>query len=205
MTAEANCVSLYNESLTWKPSMLTSSLALKRKRTNSSNSSLRLRSRLPIGEKNIMCSRTRQRAGSTGRTRGYLLCSAYRRLHAEQEQRTLKIREQLLRTERELHGILQKKFDIIEFARRDERDRIRSGHLVASSFSAPSQALSLPPAHGKLSYLTQSECVLSGSHFMNHHNPTSARPQDVRCGRAVLALAEFFRIDLDLGGTSRRN
>jgi len=166
-----------------------------------------------------MCSRTRQRAGSTGRTRGYLLCSAYRRLHAEQEQRTLKIREQLLRTERELHGILQKKFDIIEFARyvqvrhiflnapsrRDERDRIRSGHLVASSFSAPSQALSLPPAHGKLSYLTQSECVLSGSHFMNHHNPTSARPQDVRCGRAVLALAEFFRIDLDLGGTSRRN
>ena len=41
----------------------------------------------------------------------------FRHLHAQQELKNQKIREQLLRTERELHGILQKKYDIMEYAR----------------------------------------------------------------------------------------
>jgi len=121
----------------------------------------------------------------------------WRHLHAQQELKNQKIREQLLRTERELHGILQKKYDIMEFARREERDRMRAEQSMGGGRM---QTLMLPA----LPRTSDSELASMNStdHFprkrddykngYDNHNPLGAPPQDVRRGRAVLALADFF-------------
>lgn len=90
-----------------------------------------------------------------------------------------KIREQLLRTERELHGILQKKYDIMEYARREERDRIRAEKAAATGAISPSRGKAAATA------------AVQGK-FASDHNPLRTSPQEVRRGRALLALADFF-------------
>lgn len=109
--------------------------------------------------------------------------SYWKLLHAEQEQKTQKIREQLLRTERELHGILQKKYDIMEFARREERDRIRTEQRPPINTSPPKNNSCRP-------LIPQSEWMTLINSLLG------APPQDVRSGRSVLALASFFRLGL---------
>lgn len=117
----------------------------------------------------------------------------WKQLHGQQELRNKKIRDQLLRTERELHGILQKKYDIIEYARREERDRIRAEQSASVGLTALSRA----PSTSKESYNELSERtskIKFGAHTRNPdlHNPLGTPPQDVRRGRAILALADFF-------------
>lgn len=104
--------------------------------------------------------------------------ASWRQQHAQQERKTLKIREQLLRTERELHGILQKKYDIMELARREERNRILASGGVAQK-------------HHRSSL----DCT-SPAQVYSYHNLAQAHPQDIRCCCAVIDLAEFFRFGL---------
>jgi len=99
----------------------------------------------------------------------------FRHLHAQQELKNQKIREQLLRTERELHGILQKKYDIMEYARRGERDRLRAEKTNVTGLGTAGFPGSTPTKSAASS-----------------HNPLGAPPQEVRHGRALLALADFF-------------
>lgn len=115
----------------------------------------------------------------------------WKQLHSQQELRNKKIREQLLRTERELHGILQKKYDIIEYARREERDRIRA-EQSASLGLATLPCTALKESNSDL--IDRTSRTKIGPHTRNHewHNPLGTPPQDVRRGRAILALADFF-------------
>ena len=126
-------------------------------------------------------------------THGVNLC---RHLHAQQVLKNQKVREQLLRTERELHGILQKKYDIMELARREERDRIRgkqcAGGGTVAHLSGGSNDECIPAR--SLDYVTLKRD--SGMSDQSHHNPLGAPPQDVRRGRAVLTLADFFSFNL---------
>mmetsp|Transcript_541 Transcript_541/g.1846 ORF Transcript_541/g.1846 Transcript_541/m.1846 type:complete len:247 (-) Transcript_541:181-921(-) len=122
--------------------------------------------------------------------------SSWKHMHAQQVLKNQKVREQLLRTERELHGILQKKYDIMEFARREERDRIRAERNTGLIEGAQ-------PLRGsdvELARVSSTDCVAPKRDRVKdiqfHHNPIGAPPQDVRRGRAVLALADFFRFDL---------
>lgn len=119
----------------------------------------------------------------------------WKRLHVQQELKNHKIRDQLLRTERELHGILQKKYDIMEFARREERDRMRSEHPVISG----AQALNLPvSARIGDSNTSHADRFPRKRIEESNHNPLGAPPQDVRRGRAVLALTDFFGFTWDI-------
>eukprot|EP00629_Pelagomonadales_sp_RCC1024_P012844 CAMPEP_0119281510 /NCGR_PEP_ID=MMETSP1329-20130426/24846_1 /TAXON_ID=114041 /ORGANISM="Genus nov. species nov., Strain RCC1024" /LENGTH=188 /DNA_ID=CAMNT_0007282131 /DNA_START=276 /DNA_END=839 /DNA_ORIENTATION=- len=95
-------------------------------------------------------------------------CEKWKQLHGQQELRNKKIREQLLRTERELHGILRKKYDIIEYARREERERIQaeqSGTLPAPASASKEHSPKLPERRSKATV---------------RHNPLTTSPQDVR-------------------------
>lgn len=113
-----------------------------------------------------------------------------RKLHAQQELKNQKIREQLLRTERELHGILQKKYDIMEYARREERFRMRAESSVGTSLGARPVTVSRNNEVDKsdrISWMRVETGFSTG-------NPLGALPQDVRRGRAILALADLFRL-----------
>jgi|Transcript_8694 hypothetical protein len=113
-----------------------------------------------------------------------------RKLHAQQELKNQKIREQLLRTERELHGILQKKYDIMEYARREERFRMRAEISVGTSLGARPVTVSRNNEVDKsdrISWMRVETGFSTG-------NPLGALPQDVRRGRAILALADLFRL-----------
>ena len=55
----------------------------------------------------------------------------WKQRHDQQQLQNLKLRDQLLRTERELHGVLQKKYDIMQAAKREERHRIREEQQLA--------------------------------------------------------------------------
>jgi hypothetical protein len=112
------------------------------------------------------------------------------KLHAQQELKNQKIREQLLRTERELHGILQKKYDIMEYARREERFRMRAESSVGTSHGARPVTVSRNNEVDKpdrISWMRVETGFSTG-------NPLGALPQDVRRGRAILALADLFRL-----------
>jgi len=115
---------------------------------------------------------------------------SWKKLHAQQELKNQKIREQLLRTERELHGILQKKYDIMEYARREERFRMRAESSVGTSHGARPVTVSRNNEVDKpdrISWMRVETGFSTG-------NPLGALPQDVRRGRAILALADLFRL-----------
>jgi len=121
-----------------------------------------------------------------------------RKLHAQQELKNQKIREQLLRTERELHGILQKKYDIMEYARREERFRMRAESSVGTSLGARPVTISRNHQADKSNRSTPRRF---GNGF-GTGNPLGALPQDVRRGRAILALADLFRLYMGDDDTS---
>ena len=84
----------------------------------------------------------------------------------------------------------------MEFARREERDRIRAERNTGLIEGAQ-------PLRGsdvELARVSSTDCVAPKRDRVKdiqfHHNPIGAPPQDVRRGRAVLALADFFRFDL---------
>jgi len=122
----------------------------------------------------------------------------WKRSYEHQELKSQKIREQLLRTERELHGILQKKYDIMEFARREERYRIRAEQSMAANLGASLLTLSSRNNDIELACLSSSDRIAWTLNNMKHprHKPLGALPQYVRRGRAVLALADFFGFKL---------
>jgi len=125
----------------------------------------------------------------------------WKRLHEQLKLKNKKIREQLLRTERELHGILQKKYDIMEYARRVERDRIRAEQCATVGFrtlpTIPYSRISgIEPTFPNLLDLTACTQNSEKDNSQDHRNPLGAPPQDVRRGRVVLGLADFFEFQL---------
>jgi hypothetical protein len=167
---------------------------------------------LHIGRCNIKHSLKRLEVGSARHSRvlsqnAWDMTYHIRKLHAQQELKNQKIREQLLRTERELHGILQKKYDIMEYARwgrsycpwakptklsfrREERFRMRAEISVGTSLGARPVTVSRNNEVDKsdrISWMRVETGFSTG-------NPLGALPQDVRRGRAILALADLFRL-----------
>lgn len=138
-------------------------------------------------------------------------CESWRERSAQHELKNAKLRDQLLRTERELHGILQKKYDIMGVARRDEREKMRAEQLAAADLQG-SAARELAQQFANFDRRdstrggdalggTGSSTSSSGDPRENRRaaawraprgNPLGAAPQEVRRGRAILALADFF-------------
>lgn len=107
-------------------------------------------------------------------------CDMWRQSNSHLDLKNHKLKDQLLRTERELHGILQKKYDFIELARREERDRIRAEHVLASENTGRRVEVASPPTRSPTNA------------YARNHNPQGLAPADVRRGRAILALSDFF-------------
>mmetsp|Transcript_19775 Transcript_19775/g.66883 ORF Transcript_19775/g.66883 Transcript_19775/m.66883 type:complete len:203 (-) Transcript_19775:16-624(-) len=97
----------------------------------------------------------------------------WRQLHAQHELKSQKLRKQLLRTERELHAILQKKYDLMALARQEDRAGEPAG--AHSIYSGPDSQRGRPRHAPPLQL-----------------DPRSAPPDEVRRGRAILSLADFF-------------
>mmetsp|Transcript_18957 Transcript_18957/g.59553 ORF Transcript_18957/g.59553 Transcript_18957/m.59553 type:complete len:250 (+) Transcript_18957:138-887(+) len=135
-------------------------------------------------------------------------CEMWRQSNAQLELKNHKLRDQLLRTERELHGILQKKYDFMELARQEERDRIRAEQALAADH-ARDPARHLPPTAPLRAALHRTYGDPNPNNRHNHathpgrrppavdgharnQNPHGLTPADVRRNRSICALADFF-------------
>uniref|UniRef100_A0A7S3NP63 Uncharacterized protein n=1 Tax=Aureoumbra lagunensis TaxID=44058 RepID=A0A7S3NP63_9STRA len=147
-------------------------------------------------------------------------CELWRNSNSQLELKNQQLRNQLLRTEKELHGILQKKYEFMELARQEERERIkaeqdaqlRENNVDQKRAGGAQQLNSLqhkPPSaqlyeaavlkhdeyHLSNNNLQAKSTFIPGIHaFPRNQNPHSAAPEEVRRGRAILALADFFGI-----------
>lgn len=143
-------------------------------------------------------------------------CELQSQTNAQLEQQNHKLRDKLLRTERELHGILQKKYDFMELARQEERDRIRAEQALEADFSRASNqnrvqlSRSAPRSPAMQRYnanITRNGEGLSSttsgrrppisladsrSRAARNENPHALAPSDVRRGR--VDFCHFFRI-----------
>lgn len=132
-------------------------------------------------------------------------CEMWRQSHSQLEAKNIKLREQLMRTERELRGILQKKYDFMELARQEERDRIRAEQaLAAGNVRDPDRRMKAaqqsPPHHLETSLGRPGVANNKGRQSLNtvdahngrNENPHSLAPAEVRRSRAIMALSDFF-------------
>ncbi|KAJ8598182.1 hypothetical protein CTAYLR_007378 [Chrysophaeum taylorii] len=128
-------------------------------------------------------------------------CEMWRQSNAQLELKNHKLRDQLIRTERELHGILQKKYDFMELARQEERDRIRAEQAMAADNDQQPRGTPAPRSPAmqlyEASVLKHDERTMlrapsPAPSFARNHNPHALEPADIRRGRAILALCDFF-------------
>jgi len=118
------------------------------------------------------------------------------------------LKKQLLRTERELLGVLQKKSDFMDLARKEERERIRNEQQTANN-AAAAEAKTHETTSDKAEHRPPSSlydaavrrggygAVGDGSRTPlqitpRNVNPHAATPEEVRISRVVLALSDFF-------------
>ena len=133
-------------------------------------------------------------------------CEMWRQSNSQLELKNHQLRNQLLRTERELHGILQKKYEFMDLARKEERERVRTE--LSSRDTEPlldDDGATKRPASmqlydaavlnrdGAATYgTTPAQRRHVGTLRGRHQNPHSASPEEVRLGRCILALSDFF-------------
>ena len=133
-------------------------------------------------------------------------CESWRQSNSQLELKNQQLRNQQLRTERELHGILRKKYEFMEEARREERERIKN-EIHMEDFArrqddTDETSLRQGPVSrnivGRLSSTAQrprpdAQTAYGTTPFRNL-NPHSATPEEVRAQRVIGALSDFFGI-----------
>mmetsp|Transcript_215 Transcript_215/g.619 ORF Transcript_215/g.619 Transcript_215/m.619 type:complete len:266 (+) Transcript_215:102-899(+) len=134
-------------------------------------------------------------------------CDTWRQSNSQLELKNHQLRNQLLRTERELHGILQKKYEFMELARKEEREKVLAERAddrppastqlydaaVLGGFDpGSSKRANGPPSDKDRAKERGAASSQRAVGLSRHQNPHSATPEEVRLGRVILALSDFF-------------